>query len=47
VDDPSIFDKEASLRPDHIIDDEDLDRANKQLSSIFGLYGGYMQISLN
>jgi hypothetical protein len=46
VDDPSVFDKEAFLRPDHLYDEEDLERANKQLSSIFSLYGGYMQMSI-
>ena len=45
--DPSVFDKEAYLRPDHLVDEEAIDEANKQLSSVFSLYGGYMQISLN
>ncbi len=45
--DPSVFDKDASMRPDHIIDEEIFEDANKQLSSVFGLFGGYMQISLN
>ena len=45
--DPSVFDKDASLRPDHLIDEETLEEANKQLSSVFALFGGYMQISIN
>lgn len=46
ITDPSIFDKEAHLRPPHLVDDDDVDRANKILSRIYNLYGGYMQISL-
>jgi hypothetical protein len=45
--DPSVFDKEAYLRPDHLVDEEAIDEANKQLSGVFSLFGGYMQISLN
>jgi hypothetical protein len=47
VSDPSVFDGGAHLRPEHLYDDEDLERANQQLSQIFSLYGGYMQLSLN
>ena len=47
VDDPTVFDTEVWRRPNHIYDDDDLDRANKQLSSMFNLYNGYMMISLN
>lgn len=34
------------MRPEHLIDEEDLGRANKQLSTIFSMYGGYMQMSI-
>lgn len=46
VSDPSVFDQETHLRPEHLIDEEDLGRANKQLSTIFSMYGGYMQMSI-
>ena len=42
-----MFDKEAFLRPDHMLDEESFDESNKQLSSIFSMYGGYIQMSLN
>lgn len=45
--DPSVFDKEAYLRPDHLVDEDAVEEANKQLSGVFSLFGGYMQISLN
>jgi hypothetical protein len=46
IDDRSVFSKEASTLPPTVTDMRDIERANKQLSQVFTLFNGHMQISL-
>ena len=47
IDDRSVFLKQLDLLPEGIKDMKDVERANRQLHSIWSLYNGHMQISLN
>ena len=47
IDDRSVFSKNVSMLPETLSDMRDVERANKQLSQVFTLYNGHMQISLS
>ena len=47
IDDRSVFTKQQDQLPDGIKDMKDIERANRQLHSIWSLYNGHMQISVN
>jgi hypothetical protein len=46
IDDKTVFSKESKMLPETVADMRDVERANKQLSQVFTLYNGHMQISL-
>ena len=47
IDDRSVFSKNVYMLPETLSDMRDVERANKQLSQVFTLYNGHMQISLS